>query len=100
MVFMYITKNIAKTSTGTPIPQYFNDTDVSLVDESLVDMGLTWRWRQKKGMDFSAELAEYQGTLNLRYAQQLGLGELPIGAIPSAGAPLTDGAPIYGPIGV
>lgn len=79
LIYMYIPKNIAKSSTGTPLDAYYQDTDVSLIDEDLVQLGLSWRWRQKKGLDFTAEMAEYQGTIKQRFAQYMGTGELPIG---------------------
>jgi hypothetical protein len=98
MVFMYVTKLIAKDGAGVPIEQYYQDTDEALIEEELVDMGLTWRWREKKGMDYSAELAEYNGTLNTRYAQQMGLGEVPIGGKYLYDAPLTQPTvpPVFG----
>jgi hypothetical protein len=90
ITFMYITSNIAKTADGTPTTRYTQDTDMSLVDEDIIELGLTWRWRQKKGLDFTAELAEYNGTLNQRFAQSLGTGELPIGRVlPYGDWPLT-----------
>jgi hypothetical protein len=111
LVFMYVTKNIAKDSSGTPIPRFTQDSDEPLVDEDLVELGLTWRWRQKKGLDFTAEMAEYNGTLNTRFAQFYGAGEMSIGGYPyqraladqrfgqSEGWPLTGGDIGSGPIG-
>jgi hypothetical protein len=90
LVFMYITNMIAKDATGTPLNQYYADTDVSLVDEDLIQLALTWRWRQKKGLDYTAEMAEFAGTMKQRIAQYLGTGELPVGGR-AGDAPLTQG---------
>jgi len=79
LVFMYITKNIAKSSSDAPLDAYYADGDVSLVDEDLIQLALTWRWRQKKGLDYTAEMAEFSGTMKQRIAQYMGTGELPIG---------------------
>jgi hypothetical protein len=91
LVFMYITKNIAKSSEDVPQDAYYTDTDVSLIDEDLIQLALTWRWRQKKGLDYTAEMAEFSGTMKQRIAQYLGTGELPIGAPHGQYPPLTQG---------
>lgn len=98
LIFVYVTSMIARDSANIPILRYAQDTDESLVDEDLVEMGLTWRWRQKKGLDFSAEMAEYNGTLSQRFAQFLSAGELQIGARPMYNYPLTQPTvpPIFG----
>ena len=79
LMFMYVTKYIAMDSDGVPITQYTQDGDESVVDEGLVELDLTWRWRQKKGLDFTAEMAEYNGNVTQAYAQELAYGEVPIG---------------------
>jgi hypothetical protein len=80
LVFMYITNQIVVTGSGVPSTVYSQDTDEALVDEDLIEMDLTWRWREKKGMDYTAEMAELGGAIRTRYAQYLGYGELPVGA--------------------
>jgi hypothetical protein len=79
LVFMYVTMNIATSADGNPVPRYTQDNDVAVIDESLVELGLTWRWRQKKGLDYTAEMAEYNGTLNRAFAQMYGAGETDVG---------------------
>lgn len=92
LVFMYITKDIAVDGNGNPIQQFTQDSDRPLVDQDLVELALSWRWRQKKGMDFTAEMAEYLGTFNQRFAQYLATGELDVGGHPPGNMwPLTEG---------
>jgi hypothetical protein len=92
LVFMYITKNIAVDANGNPVTQFTQDNDVPLVDQDLIELALAWRWRQKKGLDFTAEMAEYLGTLNQRFAQYLASGELDVGGHPPGDMwPLTEG---------
>jgi hypothetical protein len=98
---MYITKNIAKDSSGTPIPRFTQDSDEPLVEEDIIELGLTWRWRQKKGLDYTAEMAEFNGTINTRFAQQMATGELNVGGYTyNEFWPLTPGYIGQGPIGV
>jgi hypothetical protein len=100
MVFVYITSDIAATSDGTPTSRYTQDDDVSLIDETMVEAGLQWRWRQKKGLDYTAEIAEAKSAIDTGFAQEYGLGEIPIGGFrPYDVWPLTPGY-INGPIGV
>lgn len=90
MVFEYYTKNLVRPATGADQTIYTLDSDQAILDETLVELALSWRWRQKKGLDFSAEIAEYEGTLAQRYAQNLALPDIPVGSTPT-GDPLTDG---------
>jgi len=91
LVFMYITKNIAKNATGDPIDRYSQDTDTSVIDEEMVRLGLSWRWRQKKGLDFTAEMAEFSNAMKHRFAQYSNFGEINVGGRVGAVWPLTDG---------
>lgn len=96
LVFMYITSDIVMDVNGNPVKRYSQDTDVAIVDEDLVELDFQWRWRQKKGLDYTAEIAELNGTIRTRYAQYLGFGELNIGGC-SDPSPLTqpNTAPFY-----
>lgn len=98
VAFMYVTKNLVRDVDGNYRPRYEVDTDVSVVDEELIESGLSWRWRQKKGMDFSAEVAEHTAAMRERFAQYLNSGEISIAKQPEA--ILTDGNIGSGPIGV
>jgi hypothetical protein len=78
LIFMYVTKNIAISAAGIAQTSFLQDTDLALIDEDLVEDDFTWRWRQKKGLDYSAEMAEAAAVTNLRFAQYLGTGEVPV----------------------
>lgn len=101
VVFAYITKNLVKGDDGTPKHFFVTDSDVPLIDEYVLQMGLSWRWRQKKGLDFTAELAEYNSAVRERFAQFLGTGEIMIGGNRfDLHGPLTNGSIGTGPIGL
>lgn len=53
--FEYITRNW----TASGAEEFQSDTDTSLLDEKVMVMGLIWRFRQAKGLDFSADLEKY-----------------------------------------
>ncbi|UIJ43793.1 hypothetical protein LZK98_11890 [Sphingomonas cannabina] len=54
--FPYITKNWAKdASTTLPKAQFTADTDEFLLPERLLMLGLVWRWRENKKLDFTGD---------------------------------------------
>lgn len=62
--FEYISKNWCTTSDGVTEKSAFTiDTDVSLLNERMLTLSLIWRFKQAKGLDFTAELAIYESRL-------------------------------------
>ena len=57
--FEYVSK--FWTSAGTT--EFTADTQTSLLDEEVMVMGLIWRFRQAKGLDYSADLEKYKRRL-------------------------------------
>jgi len=59
--FEYITKAWCTDSTGLVEKTLFDaDTDVSLLDEYLMQLGVVWRWKQGKGLDYAEDYAKYE----------------------------------------
>lgn len=57
--FEYVSKNWATDSTGvTGKSAFSNDGDLPLLDEDLLIMGLVWRWRKAKGLEYQADFQE------------------------------------------
>jgi hypothetical protein len=54
--FEYTTKYW--TTAGTS-EEFVSDTDSSLLDEKVMVLGLIWRFRQAKGLDFQSDLTKY-----------------------------------------
>ena len=62
--FEYISKYWCTDSTGATGKEKMNaDTDISLVPENLVELDVLWRWRKKKGFDYSEEFREFETAL-------------------------------------
>lgn len=76
----YFSKNFALDDGGTPKEIFTADNDTSRVPEQLVQLGLRWRFRRAKGLDFSAELAEYNSTVATQFAKFHAVGDIPVGA--------------------
>jgi len=79
LVAVYYSDEYVRTAQGAGAAMYMNDDDVSKVPERYIEMGVKWRFRRAKGLDFSAELAEYNATIQAQYARYTAQGEITIG---------------------
>lgn len=58
--FEYITKAWCNSSTGTAQTAYEADDDVSLLDEDIMRLGIIWRWKQGKGLEYGEDYNKYE----------------------------------------
>lgn len=59
--FEYVSNNWILGADGTTYKQYFTlDTDTFLLPESIVLMGLRWRWKKEKGFDYAEDFETYE----------------------------------------
>lgn len=79
LVAVYYKKNFARNDAGDEVSVYTTDTDVSIIPERYVEMGIKWRFRRAKGLDYSAELAEYNSTIQTQFAKYKASGEIQVG---------------------
>jgi hypothetical protein len=77
-VLWYKNAHFARDNSGVAKAKFELDTDVSRIPENVVEAGLLWRFRRAKGLDFSAELAEYNEISRTTFAQSRGESDLPI----------------------
>jgi hypothetical protein len=79
LLLEYQSDYYAKDSAGVPKTNYDTDDDSSRIPENIVKMGLKWRFRAAKGMDYSAALAEYNSMLMQRFAGLRDMASIPVG---------------------
>jgi hypothetical protein len=91
VVFEYMTKNFAAHADNSETLRYSADADVALVDEALIRMGLKWRIKHAKGLEFSADLAEYEAVVAREFAAALAQPCLGVGFDRYDDGPLTSG---------
>jgi hypothetical protein len=91
VVFEYLSKNFAVNGAGAEQLRFSNDGDTSLIDEGLVRMGLKWRIKHAKGLEFSADLAEYEAVVAREFAAALAQPHIPVGFSRHTDAPITSG---------
>lgn len=63
--YEYITKNWCQSSLSVAQSTWAADTDTALLDEELHTLGLIWRFKRAKGLDFEAEAALYDTQVRL-----------------------------------
>ena len=59
--FEYVSKNWILGIDGSTYKQYFTlDTDTILLPEELALMGLRWRWKKEKGLEYAEDMRTYE----------------------------------------
>jgi len=61
--FEYQTKYFCESSGGTQQDSWVDDTDVGILDENLMEMGVVWRFKKKNGLDYSEDYRVYEQKL-------------------------------------
>lgn len=79
LVCLYQTNIYAKSASGSTQSKYERDDDVSLIPEELVKLGLAYRFRRAKGLDYSVELVEYNTAVGTQLSKFSGAGSIPVG---------------------
>lgn len=70
--YPYISKNFAKDENGVPKPAFTNDLDTFVLDERLLTLGLIWRWRAQKRLEYAEDLQTYEIALSQSQARDGG----------------------------
>lgn len=79
LVFEYATNKFVTRADSSLAGSYISDTDTAVIDEGLVRMGLKWRIKHAKGLDFGTDLAEYTAAVARDFAAELASPTYPIG---------------------
>lgn len=80
VVFEYVSTSWCADTTGvTGQAAFAADTDIPLLPEHLLIMGLIWRLLKAKGLEYGDALAEYQSSLQREMARDGGAPKLSLG---------------------
>lgn len=60
VAYEYVSRNFCQSSGGTQQSAWAADTDTGLLDEAVMTLGLIWRFRQAKGLDYQLDAQEYE----------------------------------------
>lgn len=70
--FAYISKNIGHTASTAPIAAFTDDGDTFVLEERLLTLGLIWRWKAQKGLEYAEDLANYEKAFSEAAARDKG----------------------------
>jgi hypothetical protein len=62
--YFYITNAIVRSTTNDPKTAFDDDADKFTLDERLLKLCIIYLWKQLKGFDFTAELADYEQAMD------------------------------------
>lgn len=70
--FYYISNKWARAAAGTPKSLFDRDDDTFVLDDRLLTLGLIWRWKSMKGMDYQEDIRNYDIALSQAMARNKG----------------------------
>jgi hypothetical protein len=83
--YEYISEDYCQaTGGGATKAEWSVDTDVSLLPANLFELGIEWRWRKAKGLEWQTPFQQYSDQLNKRAVTQKGAPTLQAGGRASA----------------
>lgn len=68
----YVSNNFALNKDGLPKATFSADTDTFLLDERLLTLGLIWRWRAQKRLEYAEDMQTYEIALSQVQARDKG----------------------------
>lgn len=81
LVYEYTTKNFVAGEDATAKEAFVLDTDAPVVDEALFQMGLKWRIKHAKGLDYAEDFNSYMMARERTYAEELALDTICVGSM-------------------
>ena len=73
IAFEYVSNQWCETSLGTGQSAWAADTDVGVIDEELMQMGLVWRFLKAKGLMYADEIGSYEREVEKAIARDGGM---------------------------
>lgn len=72
IAFEYISKNWCQSSGGTAQSAWAADTDTAIIDEELIRLGVVWRFKQAKGLEYAEDFRSYEEALKDMFGPDAG----------------------------
>ena len=77
LVYEYISKNWLTDASGvTEHSEWMADDDVALLDEEMMTLGLVWRFRKAKGLEYGEDYRSYEQLVERKMANDGSMGIL------------------------
>lgn len=59
----YMTTNWKATAAGVPGCEFTNSEDVTIIPRRILESGIVWRWRERKGLPYQDKYMEYEALI-------------------------------------
>jgi hypothetical protein len=70
--FPYIRQSVVDATDGTRKATFSSDDDVFSISERLLTLGLIWRWKSQKGLQYAEDMQTYELALSKEQARDRG----------------------------
>jgi len=80
LVYEYYSANFVQQAAGTTSSTFVSDGDTYLLPDDLMVLGLIWRWRRAKGLDYAQEAKTYDDMLSTELGRAAGARPLMLNA--------------------
>ncbi|NEW95504.1 hypothetical protein [Rhodopseudomonas sp. BR0G17] len=78
-LYYYIRNGIVTDASGTAKPAFTADTDEFVLPQRLLELGLIWRWRSQKRLEYSEDMTNYEIALQRAITADKGSQMLVVG---------------------
>lgn len=85
IAYEYVSSYWTEDSGSTAQGKFAADDDTGILDEELLTLGLIWRFKKAKGLDWQADYADYKNEVSQAKARDGGSRSLNLGSSLSAG---------------
>lgn len=80
IAYEYISKNWCQSAGGTPQAVWVADTDTALISESLIALGVDWRFKKSQNLPWIEDYRAYESEIQKYATKQAGAPRLTIGS--------------------
>jgi len=81
IAYEYVSSYYAKSSADVAKEEFTSDDDTSYLDEELLKLGLRWRWKQAKGLEYGQDYDTYEREVEMRAGNDGGTRALDISGL-------------------
>ncbi len=64
VAYEYVSLNWCQSNTSTGQSAWAADTDTGILNEELMTLGIKWRWKSAKGLDYAEDFTTYEARVN------------------------------------
>lgn len=70
--FPYLSNLYARAENGDLKAEFDQDDDTFVLDEKLLTLGMIWRYREQKGLEYAEDMMNYEAALSQRQVRDAG----------------------------